>query len=173
MLSVNALLGLWQVYRARKLSIRRLRPFVDRTRWHMGEDFDDLWGSPYRVGFLTTLITLAARRASIHIDPDGLGLVQLDVWAELTQMSPDLIGERIMSLSLNQDVDFINGCRSAMTFDEALSGSQAARFDPADDFDLAIDTGLSSILHPEGGESQGERSRDPIFSLWDRLLSAG
>jgi hypothetical protein len=173
MLSVNALLGLWQVYRARKMSIRRLRPFVDRSRWRMGEDFDDLWSSAYRIGFLTTLITLAAQRAAIGIDPDGLGLVQLGAWAELTRVSPDLIGEKIMSLSLNQDADFINGCRCAMLFDEALSNSPTARFGLADDLDLVIGGGLSSISSPDDGQLFTARGCDPIFSLWDQLLTAG
>lgn len=148
--------------------MRRLRPYVERTRAALGGGADRCWTSDYGVGFLVTSVMLAARDAVGHLDQDALGLIQVDGWGELTGLDADLVGTRIALLSLDADAAFAAGCRAALTFDEAFSRAHPdASGEPGHDEVLVSDV--------EGGWAAGASAiqRVDLDALWDRLVLGG
>lgn len=161
MLGGTSLYSLWKAYRARRAAARLLRPFIDRSRALAGPASEPNWSKAYVVGFLTTLITLAAQDAVGELDENALGLVQLETWIELTDVPGDLIGERILSLSLNDDVDFAEGCRGALTFGRALVGTANLQ---------RIAGNEAAMARPDDILTTSGDRADELAHLWDRLV---
>jgi hypothetical protein len=157
----SSLYSIWKAYRARRAAVRLLRPLVERSRSLGGAVTQANWSKAYVIGFVTTLITLAARDAVGELDENALGLVQLEAWIELTDVPGDLIGERILSLSLNDDADFAEGCRNALAFGRALiAGSNARRF-AGDENAMARADDILMI---------SDDREDDLARLWDCLI---
>jgi len=114
------LTDLWLARRGRRAALRFVRPYVERTRWRLGADPGQAWMEPYALGFLTGLITLVARPLMGRSRGELLGLVQVEVWATLTGLPDVVAGERILTLSLGQDLDFALGLREALDFHAAV-----------------------------------------------------
>jgi hypothetical protein len=156
-----SLYSLWKAYRARRAAVRLLRPFVDRSRSLAGPMSEANWSRAYVVGFLTTLITAAAQNAVGELDGNALGLVQLEAWIELTEVPGDLIGERILSFSLNDDADFAEGCRNALAFGRALAAASRARGFAGDE---------NAMARPDDILMRSADRADDLAHLWDRFI---
>ena len=112
----------WRIRQARKAAVASIRPFVETSRHRMNGIAESVWLDPYMVGFVGTLVTLAAERRSATLRTQAMGLVQADAWADITGARPDLIGEEICFLSAARSKDFETGCRNAARFFGALCG---------------------------------------------------
>jgi hypothetical protein len=115
-------LDLWRIHQAQKAAVQTIRPFVEGSRWRFGGIPESVWLEPYIVGFLGTLITLAALSRVPGLRSGALASVQTGAWGQITQMTPDLIGEEICFLSAGSNKSFEAGCRNATQFFESLSG---------------------------------------------------
>ncbi|HWP24997.1 MAG TPA: hypothetical protein VNL39_01480 [Xanthobacteraceae bacterium] len=111
-----------QVRKGRKAAFAAISPFVEDSRRRLGGIDDDIWLTPYMVGFMATLITLVAQRTISPISSDALGLIQAEAWARITGLNGELIGEEISFLSSGENKDFAAGCRDAAAFLDALMG---------------------------------------------------
>ena len=167
MKAVAVLLSFWWLRRGRKAAVRRLQPYVERTRAGLGAGAERCWTSDYGLGFLVTSVILAARDAVLHLDQDALGLIQVDGWSELTGLDADLVGPRIALLSLDADADFASGCRAALLFDEAFGRAHPdAGAEPGQD-----DVPVSDAEGWAAGASTIDRL--DLDTLWDRLVVGG
>jgi hypothetical protein len=119
-LGSNSVLDLWRVRGGRRVAVQVLQPYVERARWQAGGPSSRAWLDPYLVGYLTTLVTRTALRAHPGVGSEAMGLVQVEAWTILTGGTRELIGERILTLSLAGDADFLAGHRDAADFDAAL-----------------------------------------------------
>ena len=112
----------WRMRQARKAAVASIAPFVETSRHRLNGIAESVWLDPYMVGFVGTLVTLAAERRSATLRTQAMGLVQADAWADITGARPDLIGEEICFLSAGRSKDFETGCRNAARFFGALCG---------------------------------------------------
>ncbi|MGU3537931.1 hypothetical protein [Methylobacterium sp. A54F] len=140
-LGSNSVLDLWRVRGGRRAAVQALQPYVERARWQAGGPPGRAWLDPYLVGFLTTLITRIALRAQPGVGSEALGLVQVEAWSLLTGGASELIGERILTLSLAEDAHFLAGHRDAADFDGALLAGHAPT-----DLDALWDQGVGARL---------------------------
>lgn len=164
---VAVLLSFWWLRRGRKAAVRRLRPYVERTRAALGAAAERCWTSDYGLGFLVTSVMLAARDVVVHLDQDALGLIQVDGWGELTGLDADLIGTRIALLSLDDDAGFAAGCRAALLFDGAFNRAHPhAGAEPGE-----ADVSVSDAEGWAAGASTIDRI--DLDALWDRLVVSG
>ncbi|WP_421854335.1 hypothetical protein [Oricola sp.] len=104
-------------------------PWVDHSRRRLGPIPEQVWRDPYMIGFLAMLITLAARNRTDNLIADeALGLVQLQVWGDITGVADSEIGEAITLLSTSRNVEFGAGCENALKFLQLSDGAP----DPSD-----------------------------------------
>lgn len=122
------LLAPWRIRRARIDAVAAIAPHIARSRSKFGELPDAMWSKPYMLGFVTMLITLTVRRRA-DLGAQGLGLVQLHAWHELTGQSAAGFGEQVCLLDAAGDVEFMLGCRAAEIMASAIhaAGSDADR----------------------------------------------
>jgi len=116
----QSMFGFLQVRKGRRAAVRMLGPFVERSRQRLTRIPESVWLDPYMVGFICTVITDAAKRETDSMGTESLALVQSQAWAEITGLSADIIGEEISFLSTGRSEQFLNGCRKAAWFVEAL-----------------------------------------------------
>lgn len=116
-----SILELWRSRRGRRAAVATITPFVERSRGRLHRIPDSLWLEPYMVGFIAMLITVLAKREVNEIGQPSLALAQCEAWAEITGMSPELIGDRILALCAESNAEFELGCRNALAFNEALT----------------------------------------------------
>jgi hypothetical protein len=127
---LGSLSELWKVRRGRKAAVATILPLVEESRLRCQGIADGTWLDPYMIGFMTMLITLAARHKVSRIDSLFLGLVQQEAWAKITGMSPEVLGEHALNLSVSDNRMFALGCQNAIAFDAVLERSaQCALFD--------------------------------------------
>jgi hypothetical protein len=119
------MLGFWQVRRGRKAAVLALGPFVERSRRRLAGIPESVWLDPYMIGFMCTAVTVAATREADGIGTEALGLIQSQAWGQLTGLNSDLLGEEVSFLSTSRSDEFLNGCRNALLFSEALHGPLA------------------------------------------------
>jgi hypothetical protein len=127
-----------QVRKGRNAAFAVISPFVEESRRRLGGIGDEIWLNPYMVGFMATLITLVAQRATGPIGSHALGLIQSEAWARITGLSGELIGEEISYLSSSESKDFADGCRDAAAFLDALVGGPI--HEVTDEWQLAVAT---------------------------------
>ncbi len=148
----------WRVPRATRSATAQIAPYLERSRSRFGELAADNWTDAYVVGFLTAAITVAAIRAVRALDEQALALVHLEAWTRLAPVSPDRIGEAILSFSLDNNAQFEAGCRDGAGFSRlALVKSGAADR-----------SGISAPSDPTaqpGGDLDGE-----LVDAWDRSI---
>ena len=99
----------WRMRQARKAAVASIAPFVETSRHRLNGIAESVWLDPYMVGFVGTLVTLAAERRSATLRTQAMGLVQADAWADITGARPDLIGEEICFLSAGPQQGLRNG----------------------------------------------------------------
>jgi hypothetical protein len=117
--------GLFKARRGRRAATAAIAPFVDGSRRRMGGIPDSAWRDPYFIGFLGRLITLVSNREVGALKPDYLAAVQAGTWRDVTGTPGDLIGEDICFLSACGDGRFVEGCRQAEAFLEALDAASS------------------------------------------------
>jgi hypothetical protein len=114
--------GLLRVRRARKAAVALIAPFIEASQSRsMAPMTEHAWLDPYMVGFMGMLISLAAEHAAGPLDSQGVGLVQLEAWQDLTGCPSHLIGEEICLLSSANDRRFTYGCLNASRFMDELT----------------------------------------------------
>ena len=122
-----SILRYWRYRKARKNTIRAMKPWIDFARKHFDGLDDQIWQTPYMRGFLPMIITKFARQdASIALDREQLGLIQLEVWMEFTGQYHDGIGEDITASGADGQGSFNRGCRNADHFFAVLHGQSGA-----------------------------------------------
>jgi len=171
------LFGLWRIARARKAVTAALQPMVRASEVRCGTISGRCWTDPYIIGFLSMLITLMTRSlASDRLSDDGLALLQLDVWAALSGVADTGIGERILSLSANEDEAFVEGCRCAAEFHQVWELHPSAQSGP---YEEALFAGHSheSIVDTatvgEGLTFQENSGPDGVMEeMWVRLFDS-
>jgi hypothetical protein len=162
---VDAVFDLWRIRRGRRAAVASIRPFVEASRCRMDGIAEGVWLEPYMVGFVGTLVTLAAGRRSAGLGTQAMGLVQADAWADITGSRPDLIGEEICFLSAARSKEFETGCRNAARFFGALSGEP-----PDTSFSAMGDAGLAMPEETEASDA-AEPYGDPD-ALWSAYFDA-
>ena len=122
--------------RMRRAAAQTIGPWVDRSRRRLGAIPDEKWRDPYMMGFLASLISVLAERATRgRVSDDALGMVQSEAWAEITGVRYLPFGEEVCLLSSNGDPAFRRGCSNALTFTRlVLDGSLDATADVAEAF---------------------------------------
>ena len=170
--------GLGKAARARRVASETIGPLVDLSRQRIGPIPDDAWRDPYLIGFLGMLITLMAKVATEgRIGDDGLALVQLEAWSDITGEQDGLVGQEICLLSLGQNADFNRGCHNARRFMQVFHGADdlyglsetadpdAAGPSGADDILAAENT----VLPPEHAHAFGQGGM-LAAALWERYF---
>jgi hypothetical protein len=153
---LRSLSELWKVRRGRKAAVATILPLVEESRLRCQGIADGTWLDPYMIGFMTMLITLAARHKVDRIDSLFLGLVQQEAWAEITGMRPEVLGEHALELSVSDNRMFVLGCQNAVAFDAELGRSaQLALFD-----DRTFDARTIA------GEDAGALQDPAVDALW-------
>jgi hypothetical protein len=140
------MLSLIRVRQGRRFATRILKPLVDASRIRLGGIPDDTWSDPYVIGLLSTLVTLLAREQLQSLEGDDLGLVQVGAWKDITSTSNDDVGQDICILSMNRDIAFQNGYRTAGALFRAIA---ACGFDlqrDVDTADAAPHAGVDQVL---------------------------
>lgn len=143
--------------------VRRLKPFLDRSRDLHGTEVQRRWASDFGLGFLTSLVTLAVQHGQRDFGSEALGLVQVNGWAALTELEDPTIGTRVMLLSSSGDAEFAAGCRAALVFDAALHGTWP------DGGEEQVDArGFPVVPTEEFAAAQPAQTPD-LMALWERL----
>jgi hypothetical protein len=121
-----------------------IEPLVDYSRARLGSIPAIAWYQPYLLGFMTMLISLAARlELPAGLTSDQLGLVQLDAWRQITGLEDDMLGEQICLLSASGDEAFASGCANALSFVCSYMGAPL----PADLSESALEPEVESQLY--------------------------
>jgi len=115
---------LWKVYKGRKAAVAAISPFVEQSRRRLDEIPVTAWLDPYLVGFITTLITLIAKRRCDSLATSTLARVQSTAWGDITGIGADIIGEEVCLLSAAQNRTFEQGCENGVRFFQALFPEQ-------------------------------------------------
>lgn len=145
------MLGFLRERRGRKAAVRTLGPFVERSRQRLTGIPDDIWMDPYIIGFICTVITVAAKREVGSLGTQSLGLVQSQAWADITGLSAAVIGEEISFLSMSRNGEFLDGCRRATSFIQVLHGAP-----PDGSPDVQNAAALSEMIDALGVDGSGE-----------------
>jgi len=118
-----------------RAATRTLNPMLAASRARLGEIPPRVWGEPYMLGLVMTLITLMAQhRCGGRLSSDDLGLVQLQAWSKVTGMPDDLAGEQLCRLSAGHDELFEWGCvRAGHLFAQLRRESDAPSAAPGDE----------------------------------------
>jgi hypothetical protein len=111
------------------------------------------------------LITLIAKRRVAVLDPNELGLVQGEAWAEITGLKAELIGEEVLHLSATGHSEFATGCRNAIAFHAALSQVSTDAGEDRLDFSLVTAKVPTPFLE-RGGEAGAIMENAEIAVLW-------
>jgi hypothetical protein len=114
------MLQLWKARQGRKAALASIAPFIARSEGAMGAIPSHAWHDAYLMGFLSMLASLQAWKKVGPVSSQALGLIQADTLAELSGELASLIGEEICILSMDQDMDFGEGCQQATLFHAAL-----------------------------------------------------
>jgi hypothetical protein len=166
------MLGFLKVRRGRRAAVETLAPFVARSRSRIAHIPENVWLSPYLVGLMGALITLAAKRRTGPLDAHSLAVVQAQAWSELTEIEGDLFGEELYLLSTEPDESFKSGCRNAAELFSLISGE----FVSTAEQDLASDHGWSNAFWhvPRPDDDMPEGAIDPRFPpAGDAFASGG
>jgi hypothetical protein len=147
--------------RTRRQAIHDIAPFLDLSRRQLNGIADAAFTNPYMIGYLSTLITLCAKRFMPLIGTSGLALVQSEAWARMTGLSGDLLGEETCYLSAARHPEFLDGCRKALSFFQALHGDACEEFA----------TEWASISNTGHVASPFERATE-LRDLWARYFDA-
>lgn len=153
------MLGLWKARRGRRTAVATIAPFVNATRRRLGGIPDSAWREPYLIGFLGALITLLATQETGSLDADALASAQSGGWQEITGLPGALIGEDICFLSVSGDARFLEGCREAEAFFQALGHAKDRR-------QASLGASLDTSMTPEWVEGA------PESALWSRFFDA-
>jgi hypothetical protein len=145
------MLGILRERRGRKAAVRTLAPFVERSRQRLTGIPDDIWMDPYIIGFICTVITVAAKREVESLGTRSLGLVQTQAWADITGLSAAVIGEEISFLSMSRNGEFLDGCRRAISFIQVLHGAP-----PDGSPEAQNPAALSEMIDALDGNGSGE-----------------
>ena len=119
------MLHLWKSRQGRRAATTLIDRFLQKSRRKLGSISEAAWHDAYIVGFMAMLASLVAREAAGTLNSDALGLVQAETIAELSGRSSDVLGEEILGLSMQEDPDFVSGCRDACLFHAALQSEEA------------------------------------------------
>jgi hypothetical protein len=144
---IDAIRDLWRTRRARSAAIATLRPF-EASLHQAGAENPQAFDSAYLIGFLIAAVSGVARNASPALSSEGIGAVQLDVCAGLTGLPQAVLAERMVSLSLGADSEFVRGCSDAADFTAAVTAA-------------AADGGDAGSPSPAAQQAQ---------ALWERFL---
>jgi hypothetical protein len=117
---ITMLPDLWRARAARRVAVDVIRPFVEQSRARLGSMPEAAWYDPYVVGFLGMLITALARHSQSRLRSQGLGLVQSDVWSDITGLPSDMIGQEMCMLDASRNARFEEGRGNAMAFFDVL-----------------------------------------------------
>jgi hypothetical protein len=128
---IAAIRDLWRTRRARIAVLAALRPFEESLR-RIGREDPRSMDSPYLAGFLLAAVSGLARDACPGIGTEGVGAVQLDVCSALTGVPRTVLAERLLSLSLGEDAEFVLGCSDAVAFHAVVVAAGAEPRDAAD-----------------------------------------
>jgi hypothetical protein len=161
---MHAVFDVWRMRQARKAAVASIAPFVETSRHRLNGIAESVWLDPYMVGFVGTLVTLAAERRSATLRTQAMGLVQADAWADITGARPDLIGEEICFLSAARSKDFETGCRNAARFFGALCGKPPGAGSGVSSIGLAIDDDADGV---DLSEPYGD-----LGALWSAYFEA-
>lgn len=119
-----------EIARARNAAVATIQPLVEASRSRLGGIADSVWLEPYMVGFLTMMITIAARRERRAIDEEAMCKVQAGAWQTITGLDY-AVGEEIILLSEAQDAEFAAGCSDAIAmasdfYRDVMSGAEGS-----------------------------------------------
>lgn len=114
------MLQLWKARQGRKAAVATLAPLIARSEGSMGAIPSSAWHDAYLIGFLSMLASLQAWKKVGPVSSQALGLIQADTLAELSGELASVIGEEICILSMDQNMDFGEGCQQATFFHAAL-----------------------------------------------------
>lgn len=155
------ILDLSRVRRARKAACEV--PW-SRSAHRLGAIPDAAWSSPYVVGFMVMLITIAAKTESGKIDGQPLCLVQAGAWQDITGTRSSLIGEEVFLLNAARNRDFEIGCQNAMTPGPMLMGSSipaSGRSTEWQERNLDVRDNDATVIWSDRGD---------VSALWERFF---
>lgn len=144
---IEAIRDLWRTRRARSAVFVALRPF-EASLQQAGEEDPQSFDSAYLIGFLLASVSGVARNASPALGTEGIGAVQLEICARLTGLPQAMLAERMVSLSLGADAEFVRGCSDAVDFTAAVTAA-------------AVDGGDVGSPSPAAQQAQ---------ALWERFV---
>jgi hypothetical protein len=161
------MLQLLKVRRGRNAAIAAIGPLLEGSRYRLDGIPDSVFAEPYMLGFLSVLISAAAKHAVPSADPQSLGLIQAETLSRLTGISADLFGENICYLSGTRHKDFVDGCMNALAFAAALDGrgTQATVADPAAFPGQLLDDGSLRVR-------AGDAVAGSAHELWQQYFEA-
>ncbi|HSP24785.1 MAG TPA: hypothetical protein VLQ65_06395 [Saliniramus sp.] len=170
--------GFLKVRRGRRAAVETLAPFVARSRSRNPHIPENVWLSPYLVGLMGALITLAAKRRTGALDPQNLAIVQAQAWSALTEIEGDLFGDEMYLLSTDPDEAFKSGCRNAAELFGLISGELVSTAEQGTATDHA--SWSNAFWHmPRPDDEVPEAAIDPVFSatgdafaMWDACFEA-
>lgn len=160
------IVDLSRVRRARKAACAAISPLIAKSRLRLGAIPDAAWSSPYVVGFMVMLITIAAKTEIGKIEGQPLCLVQAGAWQDITGIKSSLIGEEVILLNAARNRDFEIGCQNAMTLGSMLIGNSiltSSRRTEWDERNLDLRDNDATIIWSE---------RDDVSALWERFFDA-
>ena len=117
------MLQLWKARQGRKAAMAMIAPLVARSDATVGAIPARAWHDAYLLGFLSMLASLQAWKKVGPVSSQALGLIQAETLAELSGEVASVHGEEICILSMEQDMDFGEGCQQATLFYAALEKS--------------------------------------------------
>jgi hypothetical protein len=166
--------GFLKVRRGRRAAVETLAPFVARSRDRNPHIPENVWLSPYLVGLMGALITLAAKRRTGPLDAQDLAIVQAQAWSALTGIEGDLFGEELYLLSMEPDESFKSGCRRAAEVFGLISGEPVPTASP--DFE----NWSNAFWHvprtndemPDGRVDIGFPDNGDALAIWDTCFEA-
>ncbi len=117
---LRSVVRVYQTHRVVGRVVCALKPLIDAD----GGPDEQVWLTVFRLGFLSTIIDRLARRIVPELDAESAGLLQIEVWTGLTDLPGDLVGERLLALSLAEDPMFLRGCEAGVAFVDAFVATE-------------------------------------------------
>jgi hypothetical protein len=114
------MLQLWKARQGRKAAVAIIAPLIARSQGRIGAIPARAWHDAYLVGFLSMLASLQAWQKVGPVSSQALGLIQAGVLAELSGEVASVLGEEICTFSMEQNMEFGDGCQQAAIFHAAL-----------------------------------------------------
>ncbi|MDF2812228.1 MAG: hypothetical protein K0S56_3259 [Microvirga sp.] len=119
------MLQLWKARQGRKAAVATIAPLIARSDGCIGEIPAGAWHDAYLVGFLSMLASLEAWKKVGPVSSQALGLIQAETLAELSGEVAVVLGEEIYTLSMDENMEFGEGCQQAVIVHAALERAGA------------------------------------------------